>query len=101
MVRFLRFPKTLCAVLAGAAFALAIPGAASADHRYRRHDFGVWLPFPPPPPFFFAPRVHRHGPYCGHGGYGGYDRYDRYERRYDRHDERGERRRDRHERHER
>jgi hypothetical protein len=97
MVRFLRFPKTLCAVLAAAAFALAIPGAASADHWYRRHDF--WLPFPPPPPFFFAPRVHRHGPYCGHGGYG-YG-YDRYERRYDRHDERYERRRDRHERHER
>jgi hypothetical protein len=104
MLRFLRFSKqTLCAVLAAAGFAVAIPGAASAVHG---HGFGAWLPFPPPPPFFFAPRVvHRHGPYCGHYGYGygyGYDRYDhydRYDRRYyDRHDERWDRRHDRRER---
>jgi hypothetical protein len=96
MVRFSRLPKTLVAAALAAAFTLALPAAAFADHRHGGHGF--WLPFPPPPPFFF-PRVavHRHGPYCGHSGYGYYDRYERYG---DRH-ERWERRRDRHERHER
>ena len=97
MVRFLRVPKLLCAALVGAAFALALPAAASADHWRPRPYFDAWLPFPPPPFFFGAPRfVHRHGPYCGHR----YDRYERHERYDDRH-ERWERRRDRHERHER
>jgi hypothetical protein len=95
MVRFLRFPKTLCAALAGAAFALAIPAAASADHWYGRRDFGFWLPpLPPPPPFFFPRSVHRHGPYCDHryDRWERHDRYERHERRRDRHDERDERR---------
>jgi hypothetical protein len=98
MVRFLRFPKLLCAALVGATFALAFPAAASADHWRPRPHFDVWLPFPPPPPFFFrAPRfVHRHGPYCNHR-YDGYERRERYERHDDRH-ERWERRRDHHER---
>jgi hypothetical protein len=97
MTRFLRFPKTLLAAALGAAFALAVPVSAAADHWGHR---GIFLPFPPPPPFFFpGVVVHRHGPYCGHDYYGRYDHYgyygDRFERRHDRH----ERRHDRHDRH--
>jgi hypothetical protein len=90
MMRFLRFTKTFIAAAAlGAACTFATPVAASAD-RYERH---VWLPFPPPPPFFFRPS------YWDHRN----ERYERNERWRDRHErhDRYERRHDRHERHER
>jgi hypothetical protein len=91
MMRFLRFTKTIIAAAAlGAAVSFAAPVAASAD-RWERHERHVWLPFPPPPPFFFPRFTYR-------------DRYDHRHERWERNErwrDRYERRDDRHERHER